>query len=432
MNRPMVVVIGLALTLTWGCRRPHPASVTAAAVARDACDVALAPGPGQSDRDREIARVAAGGPWRRAHEAAARAARVSLRRAGAGQQRPRRLHARRDGRRLSRRREVSRATPAALLLRGHVLHQLHRFREAEQIARAPRGADATVVLDYGLLGDALMEQGRLAEAGRAYQKMIDLKPFYQSYTRAAHLRWLKGDLDGAIELMRLAIESASPRDPESSAWAWTRLAGYELQAGRLTDAAAAAEPRLQLPAGLRGRPPGPGTTCCSAMQPAVGAPSMRSVRRRSAESRFPSISGCWPTRCGSQGSRGRSGGGRTRADDARSRRRSAHACAVPGDAADRAGEGARAGRRGAANARRRLHARRARLGARRRGRIDEARRGDRRARSPKAPRTRGSSCTPASSTRRPDGIARPALADKAGAAAGDAPAVGTRRTAAAH
>jgi tetratricopeptide (TPR) repeat protein len=41
--------------------------------------------------------------------------------------------------------------------------------------------------------------------------------------------------------MRLAIDSASPRDPESSAWAWTRLAAYELQAGRLREALKAAE-----------------------------------------------------------------------------------------------------------------------------------------------------------------------------------------------
>ena len=121
---------------------------------------------------------------------------------------------------------------AALLLRGHVLHQLHRFSEAEQIARE-LVARRTVVLDYGLLGDALMEQGRLDEAAAAYQRMIDLKPFYQSYTRAAHVRWMKGDLEGALGAMRRATESASPRDPESSAWAWTRVALYELQANRL-------------------------------------------------------------------------------------------------------------------------------------------------------------------------------------------------------
>jgi tetratricopeptide (TPR) repeat protein len=125
---------------------------------------------------------------------------------------------------------------AALLLKGHVLHQLHRFHEAEQIARV-LVTKREFVLDYGLLGDALMEQGRLGEAATAYQKMIDLKPFYQSYTRGAHLRWLKGDVDGAIELMRLAIEAANSRDTESVAWAWTRLAVYQLQTNRTRDAA---------------------------------------------------------------------------------------------------------------------------------------------------------------------------------------------------
>ena len=124
---------------------------------------------------------------------------------------------------------------ATLLLRGHVLHQLHRFRDAEAIARR-LVTMREFVLDFGLLGDVLMEQGRLSEAATAYQKMIDLKPFYQSYTRAAHLRWLKGDLDGAIEMMNAAVKAASPRDPESIAWAYSRLATYELQRGRFAEA----------------------------------------------------------------------------------------------------------------------------------------------------------------------------------------------------
>jgi tetratricopeptide (TPR) repeat protein len=135
--------------------------------------------------------------------------------------------------------------PAALLLRGHVLHQMHRFGEAEAIARRLI-AQREFVLDYGLLGDVLMEQGRVAEAAEAYQKMIDLKPFYQSYVRAAHLRWLRGDVDGAIELMRSAVKSASPRDPESAAWAYARLAMYELQRGRPTEAAGMADASLRL------------------------------------------------------------------------------------------------------------------------------------------------------------------------------------------
>jgi tetratricopeptide (TPR) repeat protein len=123
----------------------------------------------------------------------------------------------------------------ALLLQGHVLHQLHRFQEAESFARravSRRGS----FLDYGLLGDALMEQGKLPEAARAYQKMMDIKPFYQSYARAAHVRWLRGDLTGATALMAMAVAAASPEDPESVAWAYSRLALFQLQAGLTTKA----------------------------------------------------------------------------------------------------------------------------------------------------------------------------------------------------
>jgi tetratricopeptide (TPR) repeat protein len=134
--------------------------------------------------------------------------------------------------------------PAALLLRGHVLHQMHRFSEAEAIARR-LVAVREFALDFGLLGDVLMEQGRVTEAAEAYQKMIDLKPFYQSYTRASHLRWLRGDLGGAIDMMRAAVKAASPRDPESLAWAYSRLAMYELQRGRLAAAGRMADASLR-------------------------------------------------------------------------------------------------------------------------------------------------------------------------------------------
>jgi tetratricopeptide (TPR) repeat protein len=75
--------------------------------------------------------------------------------------------------------------------------------------------------------------------------MIDLRPDLQSYTRIAHMRWLKGDLDGAIEVMRMAVTSGSPRDPEPTAWAYTRLGIYELQAGDTEIATKSAEIAFQ-------------------------------------------------------------------------------------------------------------------------------------------------------------------------------------------
>ena len=118
----------------------------------------------------------------------------------------------------------------ALLLRAHVLNSFHKFKEAETAARAlvkKRGLH----FDYGVLGDALMEQGKLDEAIVAYQAMMDQKPSPQAYSRAAHMRWLRGDLPGAIQLMSWAAGLSNPRDPESAAWTSVRLARYKWQAG---------------------------------------------------------------------------------------------------------------------------------------------------------------------------------------------------------
>jgi tetratricopeptide (TPR) repeat protein len=134
-------------------------------------------------------------------------------------------------------------SPEALLLRGHVLHNTHRFREAEKLARRlvdVRGG----AFDHGLLGDVLMEQGRLLEAAASYQKMADLKPSLQSYSRAAHLRWLRGDLPGATALMTMAARAGSPRDSESVAWCYSRLALYQLQAGNFEAASRACDAAL--------------------------------------------------------------------------------------------------------------------------------------------------------------------------------------------
>ena len=97
------------------------------------------------------------------------------------------------------------------MLRGHVMHNLHRFAEAEALARQ-LVAQRESPYDHGLLGDALMEQGQLDEAVEAYQRMADLKPGFHAYSRIAHVRWLRGDLEGARQVMYVAVRAASPRD----------------------------------------------------------------------------------------------------------------------------------------------------------------------------------------------------------------------------
>ncbi|MBL8751380.1 MAG: tetratricopeptide repeat protein [Planctomycetes bacterium] len=145
---------------------------------------------------------------------------------------------------------------AAMLVRGHVRHALHDFAAAETIARrlvAERG----MFLDHGLLGDVLLDLGRLEEARDVYQRMLDLKPCLQSYARAAHVRWLVGDIAGSRELLHMAASAGSHRDPESMAWVLARRATLELQANdaetALTYADAALERVVDHPQALLAR-----------------------------------------------------------------------------------------------------------------------------------------------------------------------------------
>jgi tetratricopeptide (TPR) repeat protein len=133
--------------------------------------------------------------------------------------------------------------PEAKLLRGHVLHQLHRFHEAEPIAR-----ELTTIrglpYDYALLGDVMLELGRVDAAVDAYQQMLDSRPDPQGYARAAHLRWVKGDLEGATEMMQTACSSISSRAEESVAWMHTRLGILKFQVGDAPAAEQACETAL--------------------------------------------------------------------------------------------------------------------------------------------------------------------------------------------
>ena len=131
----------------------------------------------------------------------------------------------------------------ALLLEGHALYSAHRFREAAAIAQR-LVTMRTAPFDYGLLGDTLLSQGKITQAAAAYQRMVDLKPNLQSYARAAQIRWLTGDLDGARELMAMAARAGSERDSETLAWALSELARFELSGADLDAARASAEQAL--------------------------------------------------------------------------------------------------------------------------------------------------------------------------------------------
>lgn len=117
------------------------------------------------------------------------------------------------------------ANRAALDLQGLVLMNDHKFEGAAQLMRRVVQMNPESPAGWGTLSDALLELGRTAEAVDAAQRMMDLKPNLPSYSRAAHLQWLHGDVQAARETVRLAIDAGNgSMDREPRAWVLVQAA----------------------------------------------------------------------------------------------------------------------------------------------------------------------------------------------------------------
>lgn len=118
----------------------------------------------------------------------------------------------------------------------------HEFAAALEEAKQLNKKMPDDVMLYGFLTDANVELGNYADAEKAAQWMLDLRPGnLPGITRAAYLRELFGDVDGAYELMNMALQSTPPSEVEDAAWITTQMAHLKLAIGDI----AAAEKLLQ-------------------------------------------------------------------------------------------------------------------------------------------------------------------------------------------
>jgi tetratricopeptide (TPR) repeat protein len=108
----------------------------------------------------------------------------------------------------------------------------HRFREALALGRQAVALSPTTARGYGVVGDALVELGRYREAFTAFDRMASLKPSLSSYARVSYARELLGDVRGAAQAMRLAIDAAVGQ-PEALAWSRTQLGKLMWSQGRV-------------------------------------------------------------------------------------------------------------------------------------------------------------------------------------------------------
>jgi tetratricopeptide (TPR) repeat protein len=122
-------------------------------------------------------------------------------------------------------------------VRVSILLGKHEFPAALDAARALNKRVPDDVMVYGLLTDANVELGNYNDAETSAQWMLNLRPGNRpALIRAAHLREVFGDEEGAYEVMDLAYQSTPPTETEERASILTEMGHLRFASGGLDTA----------------------------------------------------------------------------------------------------------------------------------------------------------------------------------------------------
>jgi tetratricopeptide (TPR) repeat protein len=112
-------------------------------------------------------------------------------------------------------------------LRASVLFALHDFPGALDEARATYAAAPDQLEALAVIGDASLELGDLEAADVAYQQLAEMAPSAPVWSRQAHLAFIRGDTERALDLVGIAATATDPvADPAAAAF-------YHFQLGDL-------------------------------------------------------------------------------------------------------------------------------------------------------------------------------------------------------
>jgi tetratricopeptide (TPR) repeat protein len=120
---------------------------------------------------------------------------------------------------------------AALVQAATLAAGRHDFHGALALSRRADAAVPGTLAPLPIMVDALVELGRYGAAERTLQRLVDLKPNLSAYARVSYFRELTGDLNGAVDAMRLAVDAGGPA-LENVAYVQSLLGGLELARGR--------------------------------------------------------------------------------------------------------------------------------------------------------------------------------------------------------
>jgi tetratricopeptide (TPR) repeat protein len=108
----------------------------------------------------------------------------------------------------------------------------HEFPAALEAAKKLNKRVPDDVMVYGLLTDANVELGNYSEAENSAQWMLNLRRGNRpALIRAAHMRELFGDAEGAYEAAELALQSTIPSEVEERASLLTQMGHFRLASG---------------------------------------------------------------------------------------------------------------------------------------------------------------------------------------------------------
>lgn len=119
----------------------------------------------------------------------------------------------------------------ALVSKASVMLSQHQFQQALDLGKLAINIEKNDAQVYGVLCDANVELGNYKEAVAMADRMNAIKPDLRSYARISYLRELFGEVDGAIEAMKMAVSAGVPGH-ENTAWARTTLANLYLEYGK--------------------------------------------------------------------------------------------------------------------------------------------------------------------------------------------------------
>jgi tetratricopeptide (TPR) repeat protein len=137
---------------------------------------------------------------------------------------------------LDRAEKIEPQNPELFATRGILALARHDFARALEFGERALALNPESARYHGIVGDAQIELGRYEEAIASYQKMIDLRPDFSSYSRVAYARELYGDPEGAIQAMQDVVDAGAPV-PENKAWAYVQLGNLRFTTGQLQEAA---------------------------------------------------------------------------------------------------------------------------------------------------------------------------------------------------